>query len=67
MDMSGRMISNAIISFSQEFFIFVTLQPQLFLTKTRIPRLIEGVPWMVNLESICLLFFEKDASFCVSR
>ena len=32
--------------------MFVILQPQLFLIKTKIPRLSEGVPWIVNLDNI---------------
>ena len=66
-DISGKVISKAIISFSQEFLIFVILQPQLFFTKTKIPRLSEGVPCMVNFDKICLLFLVRDASFCWSR
>ena len=63
-DISGRIKSNAITSFSHEFLMFIILQPQLFLTNTKMPRLIEGVPYMVNLERICLLFLAKDANFC---
>ena len=63
-DISGRIISNAITSFSHEFLMFIILQPQLFLTNTKMPRLSEGVPCMVNFDNICLLFFVRDASFC---
>ena len=63
-DISGRMISKAMISFSHEFLMLITLQPQLFLTNTKMPRLSEGVPWIEYLENICLLFLVRDASFC---
>ena len=45
----------------------VILQPQLFLIKTKIPRLSEGVPWIVNLDNIWLLFLIRDVNFCWSR
>ena len=62
-DISGRMISKAMISFSHEFLMLITLHPQLFLTNTKMPRLSEGVPWIEYLENICLLFFSKRCKF----
>ena len=50
--MSGRRISKDMISFFHKLWILVILQPQLFLTKTKMPRLSEGVPWIVNLDNI---------------
>ena len=50
--MSGRRISKDMMSFSHKLWTLVILQPQLFLTKTKMPRFSEGVPWIVNLDNI---------------
>ena len=63
---SGMVVVNVSMSLLARLSILESLHPERFLTKISIPRFIEGVPYIVNPDIICLLFFVSVWSLRVS-
>lgn len=65
-DISGMVIINESMSLLARLSTFEILHPDRFLTKISIPRFIEGMPYIVYPEIICLLFLVSVWSLRVS-